>query len=130
MIEEKYYNGFYCQKCKYIPLVQIIPKKENVFILSLCHCNRKYIKADLFYKYFYQNNIPINKICNGSLIKSDKKIKEEDISLKYDEFKEMTNKIQNHSKEIFDSLTNYIKEKDPENLKLKYDKYLEINNKF
>ena len=129
MIKENYYNGFYCLKCKYIPLIQIIPKKENLFILSLCNCNRKYLKFDLFYKNFYQNNIPINKICNSCLIKSYKEIEEKDISLKYNEFKENEDKIENHSKEIFDNLANYIKEKDPENLKNKYDKYLEINNK-
>ena len=129
MIEENYYNGFYCIKCKYIPLIQINPKKENLFILSLCNCNRKYLKLDLFYKNFYQNNISINKICNASLIKTYKNIEEKEISLKYDEFKEVADKIEKHSKEIIDNLTNYINEKDPENLKNKYDKYLDINNK-
>ena len=129
MKKKNYYNGFYCLKCNYIPLIQIIPKKENVFILSLCNCNRKYLKLDLFYKNFYQNNISINKICNASLIKTYKNIEEKEISLKYDEFKEVADKIEKHYKEIIDNLTNYIKEKDPENLKNKYDKYLDINNK-
>ena len=129
MIVENYYNGFYCLKCKYIPLIQIIPKKQGIFILSLCNCNRKYLKNDLFYKNFYQNSIPINKICNSSLIKTNKEITEKDISLKYDEFKEMTNKIENHAKEIFHNLADYIKEKDPDNLKNKYDEYININNK-
>ena len=100
-----------------------------MFILSLCKCNRKYLKLDLFYKNFYQNNIPINKIYNTSLIKSYKEIEDKDISLKYDEFKEIVDKIEKYSKGLFDNLAENIKEKDPENLKYKYDKYLEINNK-
>ena len=43
MIEENNYNGFYCLKCKYIPLIQIIPKKQGIFILIF------YIKNNIIY---------------------------------------------------------------------------------
>ena len=75
MIEEKKYNGFFCIKCNYIPLIQIIPKKENVNILYSCKCCKNYIQLDMFIKKYYKSNIPINKISKEPTIISNQEIK-------------------------------------------------------
>ena len=127
--EEKYYNGYFCIKCKYIPLIQIIPKREKLFILSLCRCSRKYQKYEIFHKNFFHKGISINDICINSLLKNTKEIKEDDITLKYNNFIEIKGKLTKFSKEILENLSGYIKEKDPDNLNDKYEKYVDINNK-
>ena len=127
--DENFYNGYYCIKCKYIPLIQIIPKNKNIFILSLCHCNRSHQKFEIFHKNFYQNKIPLNNICKSSLININKEIKDDDISLIYKKFNEIKDKITQFGKEIFDNLNNYIKEKDPDNLNNIYENYVDINKK-
>ena len=127
--EENFYNGYYCIKCKYIPLIQIIPKKENLFILSLCHCNRKYQKFEIFHKNFYHTKVSINNICKSSLINTSKEIKDDNILLIYKNFSEIKDKIGIFAKEIFDNLKSYIKEKDPDSLNNKFENYVDINNK-
>ena len=127
--EENFYNGYYCIKCKYIPLIQIIPKKENLFILSLCHCNRKYQKFEIFHKNFYRTKVSINNICKSSLINTSKEIKDDNILLIYKNFSEIKDKIGIFAKEIFDNLKSYIKEKDPDSLNNKFENYVDINNK-
>ena len=129
--EEKYYKGYYCIKCKYIPLIQIIKKGDNLFILSLCHCNKKYQKFDIFHKNFYQEKIPINNIHSNPLLNIHKEIKEDDILLVYKIYKEIKNKIRIYSKKILENLNVYIKEKKQEQdeLKNQYEQYMEINNK-
>ena len=127
--DENFYNGYYCIKCKYIPLIQIIPKNENLFILSLCHCNRSLQQLEIFHKNFYQNKIPLNNICKSSLININKEIKDDDISLIYKKFNEIKDKITQFGKEIFDNLNNYIKEKDPDNFNNIYENYVDINKK-
>ena len=54
MTEEKKYNRFFCIKCNYIPLIQIIPKKENINILYSCKCCKNYIQLDIFIKNYYK----------------------------------------------------------------------------
>ena len=129
MTDEIKYNGYYCVKCKYIPLIQIIPKKENLFILSSCNCNKKYLKFDLFHKNYFKNNISINNIYNISLINTNKEYVNKDILLLKKEFIEIKDEIEKSSKEKIDNLKDYIKEKDPDNLKVKYEQYICINNK-
>ena len=127
--KEKYYNGYYCIKCRHIPLIQIIPKNENIFILSLCKCTRRYLKFDFFHKNFFQNKLLVNDICKSSLLKHNKEIKEENISLIYNNFIEIKEKLTKFSNGILDNFNGYIKEKDPDNLKDKFEKYVDINNK-
>ena len=129
MAEEKFYNGYYCDKCKLIPLIQIVPKKESLFILSLCHCNKNYQEFDIFHNNFYTNKIPINNIRNQALINNDKEIKEDDIKSVETNFQDIKKKILEFSKGILDNLKNYVKEKDPDNLKTTFEKYVDINNK-
>ena len=94
MTDEIKYNGYYCIKCKYIPLIQIIPKKENLFILSLCNCNKKYLKYDSFYKNYFKNNISVNNIYNTSLINTNKETVNKDISLLRKEFIQIKDEIE------------------------------------
>ena len=129
MTDQNFYSGYYCKKCKYIPLMQIIPRNENLFILSLCHCGRVYQKSEFFHEKFYKTNIVLKDIYKLPLININEEIKEEDISLKYEEFKNIRDKIKKHSEELFDNLINYIKEKDPDNLNNNYKQYIQMNNK-
>ena len=56
IINEKY-SGFYCKKCNFIPLIQIIPKEKNIKIFSSCKCRKQYEDIDSFIKNKYHKNI-------------------------------------------------------------------------
>ena len=128
MEKEKYYNGYYCIKCKFIPLIQIVPKTGNLFILTFCQCNKKYLQYQVFQKHFYKEKILINNINTGNLLLKNIDSNENDISLLYQKFNDIKIEINKVSKELLDNLNNYIKEKDPEKLNDKYKQYLMINN--
>ena len=49
--------GFYCSKCKQIPLIQINPKDEDINILSTCNCGKQYLPRETFFKNYYKQII-------------------------------------------------------------------------
>ena len=46
-----------CKKCKSIPLIELVPHKNNLKILISCGClHQQLIKNEIFLKYYYNNN--------------------------------------------------------------------------
>ena len=134
-MEEKKFSGYFCKKCKTIPLIQIIPKTNNIDIFSSCKCKKQYQKIDSFIKNNYHKDIM-----------DTSKISKESINNIYND----NNKSQKKNKNYIDSIIgkfNYIKEEiDKQGLELKnsliqkyqrkieelneiYQKYKENNNK-
>ena len=44
------YDGYFCEKCKLIPLIQIIPQESGAKILSACKCHKQYENIETFIK--------------------------------------------------------------------------------
>ena len=130
IINEKY-SGFYCKKCNFIPLIQIIPKEKNIKIFSSCKCRKQYEDIDSFIKNKYHKNIiDIYQISKKTFINTNsEKIKEKvDINAILDNF--------NKTKELMDENGIKIKKKLIEIYKKKiedinelYEDYLKKNNK-
>ena len=65
IIEQTKYDGYFCRKCKSIPIIQIIPKEADTKILSACKCHRQYEKIESFIRNKSLNDIiEINQISN------------------------------------------------------------------
>ena len=85
--------GFYCIKCKSVPLIQIVPKVYDVKIFCCCKCSKKLINYEFFIKNYFTKNINYDKISNEPIYKEykdtddenllDKKIDIQDIKKKY-----------------------------------------------
>lgn len=129
MIETQYYNGYFCAKCSIIPLIQIIPKINNVNILSFCKCHKQYEDIDIFIKNYYQKDIPIDKISNIDIKPMIQGIKEADISSIVEKFNKTKEEMENHSKEIKEKIINAKISINSENINDYYEKYNLINNK-
>ena len=129
MIEQKYYNGYFCLKCNIIPLIQIIPKTNCVNILSLCKCHKQLEDIEIFTKNYYQTNIPIDKIFNSDIKRMKQEIKEEEISSIINKFNKTKEEMGNHSKEIKEKIINTKKSIDTDNIKDYYEKNNLINSK-
>ena len=130
-MEERNYSGYFCSKCKYIPLIKIISKYNNIKVFSSCKCHKQYenlesflnnkSKKDIIDKskinkespYNYHNKISFEKSTLDSIIQifNEEKIKiiEEGI------------KIKNQLIELF--------QKKIEEVNKMYLKYSEKNNK-
>ena len=86
-------SGFYCIKCKSVPLIQIVPKVYDVKIFCCCKCSKKLINYEFFIKNYFTKNINYDKISNEPIYKEykdtddenllDKKIDIRDIKKKY-----------------------------------------------
>ena len=96
MIDEKKYKGFFCIKCNNIPLIQIIPKKENIYLLFLCKCCKKYENIDIFMKNYFKDNIPINQINKDPIIIPSQEIKKESIFLVIKNFNKIKEKLNDY----------------------------------
>lgn len=129
MSEETILEGYLCSKCNRIPLIQIIPKSNNLNILSLCKCRKQYENIDTFDKIYYKNDISISKISKEPIMANTHGIKENSIPLIIEKFRKTKEDMDNHSKEIKEKINDYIKSKDPEKINEKYEKYILINNK-
>ena len=89
-----------CRKCNSIPLIELVPKENDLKILLSCNCNKQHlIKKQSFYKYYYNdkcmdieenNNITINKY--KEIIEKYKKYKD----CFMNKLKELKNKIYNY----------------------------------
>ena len=47
-MEERNYSGYFCSKCKYIPLIKIISKDNNIKVFSSCKCHKQYENIESF----------------------------------------------------------------------------------
>ena len=130
-MEERNYSGYFCSKCKYIPLIKIISKDNNIKVFSSCKCHKQYenlesflnnkSKKDIIDKskinkespYNYHNKISFEKSTLDSIIQ---KFNEEKIKII-----EKGIKIKNQLIELF--------QKKIEEVNKMYLKYSEKNNK-
>ena len=119
LIDQTKYDGYFCKKCKLIPLIQIIPQESNAKILSSCKCHKQYENIETFIKNkSLKDKIDINEISKESLNEfgSDFNIDINSIKCKYEKAK----------KELFESSTE-LKNK---LIKLFEDKLKEFNELF
>jgi len=130
-MEERNYSGYFCSKCKYIPLIKIISKDNNIKVFSSCKCHKQYeniesflnnkSKKDIIDKskinkespYNYHNKISFDKSTLDSIIQ---KFNEEKIKIIEEGIK-----IKNQLIELF--------QKKIEEVNKMYLKYSEKNNK-
>ena len=78
------YSGYYCKKCKIIPLIKIIlDNNKKIKILSKCKCFSNFLSKDQVNKYYYSENIEQKNILND--IKMTKIQKDESLSIKVNE---------------------------------------------
>ena len=130
-MEERNYSGYFCSKCKYIPLIKIISKYNNIKVFSSCKCHKQYenlesflnnkSKKDIIDKskinkespYNYHNKISFEKSTLDSIIQ---KFNEEKIKIIEEGIK-----IKNQLIELF--------QKKIEEVNKMYLKYSEKNNK-
>ena len=130
-MEETNYSGYFCSKCKYIPLIKIITKDNNIKVFSSCKCHKQYeniesflnnkSKKDIIDKskinkespYNYHNKISFDKSTLDSIIQ---KFNEEKIKIIEEGIK-----IKNQLIELF--------QKKIEEVNKMYLKYSEKNNK-
>ena len=128
------YSGYYCQKCNLIPLIQIIPQKNNIKIFSSCKCHKQYQNIEKFIKQNYKKDIDISKISKESIINEYSKYKNNkeeikvDINLIINKFKHAKDKMTENGKEIKNSIIEIYQRKISEINQI-YDKYIEKNNK-
>ena len=130
-MEERNYSGYFCSKCKYIPLIKIISKDNNIKVFSSCKCHKQYENIESFLKnkskkdiidkskinkespYNYHNKISFDKSTLDSIIQ---KFNEEKIKIIEEGIK-----IKNQLIELF--------QKKIEEVNKMYLKYSEKNNK-
>ena len=130
-MEERNYSGYFCSKCKYIPLIKIISKYNNIKVFSSCKCHKQYENIESFLKnkskkdiidkskinkespYNYHNKISFEKSTLDSIIQ---KFNEEKIKIIEEGIK-----IKNQLNELF--------QKKIEEVNKMYLKYSEKNNK-
>ena len=90
IIEQTKYDGYFCRKCKSIPIIQIIPKEADTKILSACKCHRQYEKIESFIRNKSLNDkIEINQISNEPINKflNETHVDIETIKQKYEKAK-------------------------------------------
>ena len=130
-MEERNYSGYFCSKCKYIPLMKMISKDNNIKVFSSCKCHKQYENIESFLKnkskkdiidkskinkespYNYHNKISFDKSTLDSIIQ---KFNEEKIKIIEEGIK-----IKNQLNELF--------QKKIEEVNKMYLKYSEKNNK-
>ena len=94
------YDGYFCKKCKLIPLIQIIPQENDAKILSACKCHKQYENIETFIKNkSLKDKIDFNEISKEPLneLESDFNIDIKTIKSKYEEAK----------KDLFESSTEF-----------------------
>ena len=119
------YTGYYCKKCKIIPLIKstITDNKELQFILK-CKCNINCITLEEINKKYFTKNIEKKHIINEVLI--DDIETDDSLLLK---IKEILSKIKNNNKQLLiikNKIINFLNEKMKE-IEYLYDKTIKIN---
>ena len=119
------YTGYYCKKCKIIPLIKstITDNKELQFILK-CKCNINCITLEEINKKYFTKNIEKKHIINELLI--DDIETDDSLLLK---IKEILSKIKNNNKQLLiikNKIINFLCQKMKE-IEYLYDKTIKIN---
>ena len=78
-------TGFLCKKCKFVPLIQIVPKEKDIKIFTMCKCNKELIPYDIFMKNYYKVNLTYSEISNHPI---------------YSEYVDPSPRFSNNEKEI------------------------------
>ena len=122
------YSGYYCKKCKIIPLIRSnITDNKDIKYMVKCKCNINYLTLEEINKKYYINNIEKKHIINEKLIDDIENNDSLSLSLK---IKEIHSKIKNNNKQlpiIKNDIISFLnkKMKELENL---YDKAIKIND--
>ena len=96
-------TGFYCSKCNSIPLIQIVPKIENIKIFYCCKCSKKLINYESFMKNYFVNNINYENVSNETF-------HEEYIDFNYKDMEKNLLKIKENFLNIEQRINNYLLE--------------------
>ena len=122
------YSGYYCKKCKNIPLVKAnITENKDIKFIVKCKCGINYITFDQINKKYYTKNINNLSIANEKIMED---IKNDDSSLS--EMKKTIDIIRNNNNFldiIKEKSVNYLKSKIRE-IELLFDKVKNINDIF
>ena len=78
-------TGFLCKKCKFVPLIQIVPKEKDIKIFTMCKCNKQLLPYDTFMKNYYKANFSYSEISNDPI---------------YSEYVDPSPRFNNNEKEI------------------------------
>ena len=130
-MEETNYSGYFCSKCKYIPLIKIITKDNNIKVFSSCKCHKQYENLESFLKNKYKKDIiDKSKINKESPYNYHNKISFEKSTLDsiIQKFNEEKIKIIEEGIKIKNQLIELFQKKIEEVNKM-YLKYSEKNNK-
>ena len=132
-MENNKYSGFYCGKCNSIPLIQILPKKNDIKIYSVCNCHTLYQNIDLFNHNFYKNDIDINRISQNKLERkycliNNIKIQEIDLNKIIEDFSDTKEQMNIYNKELINKITQYYLNK-IKNINNLYEQYNKLNDK-
>ena len=130
-MEERNYSGYFCSKCKYIPLIKIISKDNNIKVFSSCKCHKQYEDIESFLKYKSKKDIiDKSKIIKESPYNYHNKISFEKSTLDsiIQKFNEEKIKIIEEGIKIKNQLIELFQKKIEEVNKM-YLKYSEKNNK-
>ena len=111
-------TGFYCEKCKIVPLIQIVPKEKDIKIFCMCKCHKILISYDLFMKKYFKTDLNYSKISNEPIYKEyidpspryNNKI-EIDLNKINTDFNYIINKISEYTLEIKDKIIKMLKDK-------------------
>ena len=55
-------TGYFCTKCKCVPLIQIIPKEKDIKFFCCCKCKKQLLNYDIFMKFYYKTNLNYSEI--------------------------------------------------------------------
>lgn len=122
------YDGYFCKKCKSIPIIQIILKNSITKILSACKCHKHYENIESFKKNkSLKEKIEISKISNEPIYLNyhkDINIDINSIKSKYDKAKkelfQKSNELKNKIIKLYEEKINHVEKM--------LDKYIKRNN--
>ena len=62
-------TGYFCNKCKCVPLIQIVPKEKDIKFFCCCKCKKQLLNYDFFMKQYYKTNLNYSEISNEPIYK-------------------------------------------------------------
>ena len=128
IIDKSKYDGYFCKKCKSIPIIQIIPKIFNTKILSACKCHRQYENIESFIKNkSLKDKIQISQISNEPIsnFHNETNIDLDSIKLKFEKAKK---ELSDNTNELKSKLIKFYEEKIKEVDEM-VKEYISKNNK-